>query len=145
MFSSKEANNKTEKLHKRALQIIHNDSTSDYRDLLLRIKSVAIHKRNLQFLMTETFKTLHNANPSFMKEIFVREEYTQSKLKYVWDLHHYLSEAVNFGICFLMNLRLYQVCPLFKDKIKDWNGSNGRGFLVFGFCSCIWHCDCRTS
>ena len=35
MFSSKEANNKIEKLNKRALQIIHNDhdSTSDYHDL----------------------------------------------------------------------------------------------------------------
>ena len=35
MFLSKEANNKIEKLDKRALQIIHNDhdSTSDYHDL----------------------------------------------------------------------------------------------------------------
>ena len=39
MFSSKEANNKIEKLHKWALQIIHNDydSTSDYHDLLLTL------------------------------------------------------------------------------------------------------------
>ena len=73
MFSSKEANNKIEKLHERALQIIHNDydSTSDYHDL--RLKSVTIHKRNVQFLMTEIFSTVHDTNPSFMKEIFVRE------------------------------------------------------------------------
>ena len=62
MFSSKEANDKIEKLHERALQIIHNDydSTSDYHDLLLKDKSVTIHKRNLQFLMTEIFKPLHD-------------------------------------------------------------------------------------
>ena len=58
MFSSKEANNKIEKLHKRALQIIHKDydSTSDYHDLLLKDKPVTIHKRNLQFLTTEISK-----------------------------------------------------------------------------------------
>ena len=33
VFCSKEANNKIEKLHKRALQIIHDDFTSSYDDL----------------------------------------------------------------------------------------------------------------
>ena len=60
MLSSKETNNIIEKLYERALQIIHSDydSTSDYHDLLLKNKSVTIHKRNLQFLMKEIFKTL---------------------------------------------------------------------------------------
>ena len=64
MFSSKEANNKIEKLHKRALQIIRNDYdlTSDYQDLLPKNKWVTIHKRNLQYLMTEILKTLHERN-----------------------------------------------------------------------------------
>ena len=55
MLSSKEANNKIEKLHKRALQIIHNnyDSTLDCHDLLQKDKSVTIYKKNLQFLMTD--------------------------------------------------------------------------------------------
>ena len=74
MFSSKESNTKIEKLHKRALQIIHDDFSSPYETLLLYDNSTTIHKRNLQFLMTEIFKTINNENPPFMKEIFVRED-----------------------------------------------------------------------
>ena len=76
MFSTKDANNKIETLHKRALQIIHSDydSALNYEDLLLRDDSVTIHQRNLQFLMTEIFKTIHGLNPSFMKEFFIMEE-----------------------------------------------------------------------
>ena len=129
MFSSKEANNKIEKLHKRALQIIHNDydSTSDCHDLLLKDKSVTIHKRNLQFLITEIFKTLHNANPSFMKEIFVRED-TRYSLKCVDRLNVSRVNSNTYGLESLSfrgsqlwnllpnNLRLYQVCPPLKTK-----------------------------
>ena len=57
-----------EKLHKRALQIIHfdYDSALNYEDLLLRDNSVTIHQRNMQFLMTEIFKTIHGLSSSFM-------------------------------------------------------------------------------
>ena len=137
MFSSKEANNKIEKLHKMALQIIHNDydSTSDYHDLLLKDKSVTIHKSNLQFLMTEIFKTLHDANPSFMKEIFVREE-TRYNLKCVDRLNvprvnsnTYRLESLSFRGSQLRNLlrnefKIVSSVSTFKDKIKGWNGSN---------------------
>ena len=71
---SKESNTKIEKLHKRALQIIHDDFSSPYETLLLYDNSTTIHKRNLQFLMTEIFKTINNENPPFMKKIFVRED-----------------------------------------------------------------------
>ena len=71
MFSTKDVNNKIEKLHQRTLQIIiHSDydSALNYEDLLFRDNSVTIHQRNLQFLMTEIFKTIHGLNPSFIKE-----------------------------------------------------------------------------
>ena len=32
-----------------------------------------IHVRNMQFLMTEIFKSIHEENPHFVREIFVRE------------------------------------------------------------------------
>ena len=76
MFSTKDANNKIEKLHKRALQNIHSDydSALNYEDLLLRDNSVTIHQRSLQILMIEIFKTIHGLNPSFMKDVFIMEE-----------------------------------------------------------------------
>ena len=76
MFSTKDANNKTEKLHDRALQIFHSDHDSalNYEDLLLRDNSVAIHQRNLKCFMTEIFKTIDDLKPSFMKQIFVKHD-----------------------------------------------------------------------
>ena len=65
---------KIEKLQKRALQIIEDDFTAMYENLLAVDESIMIHKRNLQFLMTEIYKTLNDMNPPFMKEIFVRPD-----------------------------------------------------------------------
>ena len=72
MFLSKASNDKIEKLHKRALQIIESDFTATYENLIAIDESITIHKRNLHFLLTEIYKTLHDMNPPFMKEIFVR-------------------------------------------------------------------------
>ena len=55
MFCSKEANNEIEKLHKRALQIIHYDFSSSCDDLSMKDNSATIHVRNLQLLLTEIF------------------------------------------------------------------------------------------
>ena len=74
MFSGKESNTKIEKLRKRALQIIHDDFSSPYETLLLNDNSTTFHKQNLQFLMTEIFKTINNENPPFIKELFVMED-----------------------------------------------------------------------
>ena len=60
MFSSKALNDKIEKLHKRALQIIESDFTATYENLMAIDGSITIHKRNLQFLMTEIYETLHD-------------------------------------------------------------------------------------
>ena len=35
-------------------------------------RSVTIHEKNMQLLMTEMFKTINNLNPSFMNEIFIQ-------------------------------------------------------------------------
>ena len=74
MFSSKESNTKIEKLHKRALEIVHDDFSSLYETLLLKDNSSTTYKWNLQFLMTEIFKTTDNEDPPFMKKSFVRED-----------------------------------------------------------------------
>ena len=66
MFSSKAANDEIEKLHKRALQMIKSDFTATYENLLAIDESTTIRKRNLQFLMTEIYKTLKDMNLPFM-------------------------------------------------------------------------------
>ena len=70
MFHSRKMNNKINRLHERALRIAYKDFFSSFATLLEKDRSVTIHERNLQLLMTEMFKTINNLNPIFMKEIF---------------------------------------------------------------------------
>ena len=75
MFSSKGTNKKIDSLQKRVLRLLYDDYTSNYEELLLKDDSVCIYVRNLQFLMTEIFKTIHDENSHFMREVFVREDF----------------------------------------------------------------------
>ena len=70
MFYDRTINNKLNRMHERALRIAGKDDKSSFQELLQKTKSVSIHKRNLQLLMVEIYKTKHNLNPSFMKQIF---------------------------------------------------------------------------
>ena len=131
MFSTKDANNKLEKLHKRALQTIHSDydSALNYEDLLSRDNSVTIHQRNLQFLMTEIF------NPSFMKEFFIIEEtcynlrcQCRMKVPRVTSTKYGL-ETLSFRECQIWNtlpseFKYLSSVPKFKEQIKGWSRSN---------------------
>ena len=133
MFCSKEANNETEKLHKRALQIIHDDFSSSYDHLRMKDNSATIHVRNLQFLMTEIFKTIHDENPSFMKEIFVMEESCYN-LRSKFRLHVPRASTTKYGLerVSFRGSQIWNVLPndfkdsecvsSFKRKIKTWNG-----------------------
>ena len=71
MFHDRKSYNKINKIHERALRIIHKDSTSYFESLLIKSNSVSIHQRNLQLLLSEIYKTVNNLSPSFMAEVFV--------------------------------------------------------------------------
>ena len=49
------------------VKTVYNDKKSTYEYLLVRDRSVSIHKRNLQILTMETFKVL---SPPILKELF---------------------------------------------------------------------------
>ena len=74
MFHDRKSNNKINKIHERALRIIHKDSTSNFEELLIKSNSASVHQRNLQLLLTEIYKTVNNLNPSFMAEVFVTKD-----------------------------------------------------------------------
>ena len=135
MFSSKTSNDKIEKLHKRALQIIESDFTATYENLMAIDGSITIHKRNLQFLMTEIYKTLHDLNPPFMKEIFVRIDSpyllkTKQRLKVDQvKTSAYGLETASFRESQIWNtlgssFKQLSSVNSFKEKIKRWDGSN---------------------
>ena len=74
MFHDRASNNKINKVHERALRIIHKDSTSNFQELLSKINSVSVHQRNLQLLLTEIYKTVHSLNLTFMTQVFEEKD-----------------------------------------------------------------------
>ena len=69
MFYDRALNHRINHIHERALRIAYKDYENDFGFLLEQSKSVPIHVRNLQLLMTEIYKTKGVLNPPFMKEI----------------------------------------------------------------------------
>ena len=61
-------------LHERALRIVYQDKKSDFESLLKNDKSVTIHVRNLNYLVTEVYKIKNNISPEIMREIFHFQE-----------------------------------------------------------------------
>ena len=79
MFCYRTLENKLNRIHEKALRIASQDNKiADFNTLLLESNSASIHKRNLQLLMIEVYKTVQNINPSFMKEIFVQKDITHN-------------------------------------------------------------------
>ena len=73
LFSTKAANNKINRTHKRALRILLKDYDSSFDELLEKSESVRIHDQNLQKLMIEIYKTMKNLNPSYIWEFHERK------------------------------------------------------------------------
>ena len=70
MFCSKTAGKKLDSTHKRAIRAVHLDF-STCSDELLEVHSITpLHRRNLQLLLTEVYKTVNHLNPEFMWNLF---------------------------------------------------------------------------
>ena len=70
MYCHRKSNNLINRIHERALRIAYNDYISDFDTLFKKDDSITIHQRNIQALSLEIYKTMHDLNPCFMKEIF---------------------------------------------------------------------------
>ena len=74
MFHSRKLNNRINKLHERALQLVYKNPNLNFHDLLIREKSFCIHHRNLQKLAIEMHKVKHNISTILFQELFPRYE-----------------------------------------------------------------------
>ena len=66
-------------IHEKALPIAYKDYENEFGFLLEQSKSVPIHVRNLQLLMTEIHKTKCGLNPSFIKDVFMQRNISYSR------------------------------------------------------------------
>ena len=67
MFHSRRTNNKINRLHERALRIVYDDDVSTFDQLLAMDKSFCIHHQNIQRLLIEIYKALHDTSGNSLK------------------------------------------------------------------------------
>ena len=75
-FCSATSVRKIEKIQERALRILYNDFSSDFESILSKSGKSTMEVKRLRTLVLEVFKTLHNMNPEYMKEIFHKTAFT---------------------------------------------------------------------
>ena len=129
MFRSRGLNNKTNRIHERALRITYKDKSSTFQELLEKDNSVSIHHRNIQKLAIEICKVLHGFSTPILNDIFVpvsrpysfRRNDTLQRRR-VNSVRH-STESVSFlgpKIWDLVpsDIKLSQYLSIFKRKIK---------------------------
>ena len=71
MFCSRYLNNLINRIHERALRLIHNDHVSSFQDILEMTKEKTIHQNNLEGLAKEIYKFLNGLLPPIMHDAFM--------------------------------------------------------------------------
>ena len=74
MFCGKTAHEEINRIHERALLRLYNDFNSNFEELLTRSGEKTVHLQNLEKLLLEVFKSLHQINPALMWELVERKE-----------------------------------------------------------------------
>ena len=118
-----------EKVQERALRILLDNNSSSYKELLLAGGKSTLEVKRLQQLSIEVFKTLHDLNPVFMKDIFIKNTRSESNKLYVQS-----HKAKTYGEKSLRILgpKIWNALPdniknstslaIFKNLIKTWAG-----------------------
>ena len=75
MFNGSQINDKINKLHKRALRIVYNDTITSFEELLVKDKTFTIHHQNIQSLAIEIYKAMNNLPGGNLSEFFVRNNH----------------------------------------------------------------------
>ena len=121
-FCSAKSTHTIEKIQERALRFLYNDHVSSYDELLLKSQRCTMHVSRLRSLSWEVFKTLHDLNPSFMKDIFqIRTSNYSSRSPN--NLTHYRPNQVTFGTSSLKSLgpRIWNCLP---EDLQSANSLN---------------------
>ena len=81
MFHTKELNHRISSLHEKALRLTYQNRNSSFDELLKLDKSVSIHYRNLQYLLTEIYKVKMGLSPQIMNDILILDENASYNLR----------------------------------------------------------------
>ena len=81
MFHSGRTNNKINRLYERALRIVYDDNVSTFDQLLTMDKPFCIHHQNIQRLLIEIYKALHDISGKSLKEFSEKRKYHKLAVK----------------------------------------------------------------
>ena len=137
MFCGKTSNNRINRLHKRALRVLHGDYTSTFEELLARSEEITIHCSNLQKLMVEIYECSNFISPSILSEFFTTKEITYDlRIKNLLQVpkvktSSYGQSSLSFRGSILWNtlsdsIKSAQNTKQFKTMIKNWKGEQCR-------------------
>ena len=153
MFCTRKSNEKINRVHERALRILHNDYTTEFKDLLLIAGTETIHISNVKKVAIEMFKIKNGLSKQIISELFSEREFSGTRSGEVFQVPNH--NTVFMGE---MSLRVFgvkvwnELLPLefksirnlniFKDKIKQWvpvcNCRNCKPYIQnVGFTNCF--------
>ena len=75
MFHGRKINDKTNKLHERALGIVYNDNITSFEELLVKDKTFTIHHQNIQSLTIEIYTAVNNLPGGNRNKLFLRNNH----------------------------------------------------------------------
>ena len=75
MFHGRQINDKINKLHKKALRIVYNDTIMSFEELLVKDKTFTIHHQNIQSLGIEIYKAMNNLPGGNLSKYFLRNNH----------------------------------------------------------------------
>ena len=133
--------NHINKVQKRALKTIYTESSSlSFEDLLTLDNSVSIHKRHLQILMLEVFKSVNHQNPIIIEELFhTKEQKYNLRTKFLLRIPEvksktYGTNSLLFKASIIWNTlsnkyKVVNSISTLKNLIKSWDGASCTCFL----------------
>ena len=136
MFHTKELNGRINSLHEKALRLIYQNRNLSFDELLKLDKSVSIHYRNLQYLLTEIYKVKMGLSPQIMNDILTLDENASYNLRSGVTVTRRNIRTNKFGFETITTIGavLWRNLPndiknsdslnIFKHRIKQWTPDN---------------------
>ena len=131
MHTSQKSIRKIERIQERAFRLLLTDYTSTYNDLIVQMGKSTMSIKRHRTLCLEIFKNLNNLNPSYMKDIFVKNKRDCSRSPN--NLMRFSYKGITYGKNSLRNMgpdvwnnlpehfKECNVLSVFKRLIRTWD------------------------
>ena len=151
MFHTKELNSRINSLHEKGLRLIYQNRNLSFDELLKLDKSVSIHYRNLQYLLTEIYKVKMGLSPPIMNDVLTLDENASYNLRSGVTVTRRNIRTNKFGFETITTIGavLWRNLPndiknsdslnIFKHRIKQWTPDNGPCKIYRNFIKNLGH------